>query len=90
MAAVWGPIGGYFAKHASVPLQAVPITDTASFAPLRFEFDIAMGLRKGEHPFREELNRILERRREDIHRLLDAYGECRGCRTRREECGTPR
>jgi mxaJ protein len=74
VAAVWGPIGAYFAKHASVPLEAVPITDTAGFAPLRFEFGIAMGVRKGEHAFRDELNRILERRREDIHRLLDAYG----------------
>ena len=74
VAAVWGPIGRYFAKHASVPLKAVPITDTAGFAPLRFEFGIAMGVRKGEHAFRDELNRILKRRREDIHRLLDAYG----------------
>ena len=74
VAAVWGPIGGYFAKHASVPLKAVPITDTAGFAPLRFEFGIAMGVRKGEHAFRNELNCILKRRREDIHWLLDAYG----------------
>jgi mxaJ protein len=74
VAAVWGPIGGYFAKQASVPLEAVPITDTAAFAPLRFEFGIAMGVRKGEHAFREELNTILQRRRHDIDRLLDAYG----------------
>jgi mxaJ protein len=74
VAAVWGPIGGYFAKHASVPLVTVPITDTAAFEPLRFEFAIAMGVRTGEHAFRDELNGILERRREDIHRVLDAYG----------------
>ena len=52
----------------------MPITDTAGFAPLRFEFGIAMGVRKGEHAFRNELNCILKRRREDIHWLLDAYG----------------
>lgn len=74
VAALWGPIGGYFAKHASAPLVAVPITETAGFAPLRFEFDIAMGVRQGEHAFRDELNGILERRREDIDRLLDQYG----------------
>jgi mxaJ protein len=74
VAAVWGPIGGYFAQHASVPLVTVPITDTAAFEPLRFEFAIAMGVRTGEHAFRDELNGILERRREDIHRVLDAYG----------------
>jgi hypothetical protein len=33
-----------------------------------------MGVRKGEHAFRDELNGILERRREDIHQLLQAYG----------------
>ena len=74
VAVVWGPIGGYFARHASVPLEAVPITDTAAFAPLRFEFGIAMGVRKGENAFRDELNAILKRRREDIHLLLDQYG----------------
>jgi mxaJ protein len=74
IAAVWGPFGGYFAKHASVPLAAVPITDTAAFAPLRFEFGMAMGVRKDDRALLEELNGIIERRREDIHALLDAYG----------------
>ena len=74
VAVVWGPIGGYFARHASVPLTAVPITDTAAFAPLRFEFSVAMGVRKGDHALREALDGILERRREDIEALLDRYG----------------
>lgn len=74
VAAVWGPFGGYFAKHAPVPLAAVPITDTADFAPLRFEFGMAMGVRKDDHALLEELNGIIERRREDIHALLDEYG----------------
>jgi quinoprotein dehydrogenase-associated probable ABC transporter substrate-binding protein len=74
LAMVWGPIGGYFARQASVPLTAVPITDTAAFAPLRFEFGVAMGVRKGDHALREELDGILERRREDLEALLDQYG----------------
>ena len=74
VAAVWGPFGGYFAKHAPVPLAAVPITDTAAFAPLRFEFGMAMGVRKDDRALLEELNEIVERRREDIHALLDEYG----------------
>ena len=74
VAAVWGPLGGYFAKQASVPLEAVPITDTAQFAPLRFEFGIAMGVRKGDLAFRDELDAVIERRRDDIDALLDAYG----------------
>lgn len=74
VAAVWGPLGGYFAKEARVPLAAVPITDTAAFAPLRFEFGVAMGVRKDDGALLDELNDIIERRREDIHALLDTYG----------------
>lgn len=74
VAAVWGPFGGYFAKEARVPLAAVPITDTAAFAPLRFEFGVAMGVRKDDGALLDELNDIIERRREDIHALLDTYG----------------
>jgi mxaJ protein len=74
VAAVWGPLGGYFARRASVPLAVVPITDTAGFAPQRFEFAIAMGVRKHDLALRDELNGVLERRREDIEAVLDAYG----------------
>lgn len=94
VAAVWGPIGGYFAKQASVPLEAVPITDTADFAPLRFEFGVAVGVRKGERAFRDQLSEILERRRDDIHALLDRYGvprvEVGGAETRRDVGEHPR
>jgi mxaJ protein len=74
VATVWGPFGGYFAQRAPVPLAAVPITDTAAFAPLRFEFGMAMGVRKDDRALLDELNRIIDRRREDIHALLDEYG----------------
>ncbi|HLT02514.1 MAG TPA: hypothetical protein VK001_10055, partial [Geminicoccaceae bacterium] len=74
LAAVWGPLGGYSARRAAVPLEVAPITDTADFAPLRFDFAIAMGVRQGEHAFRDQLNAILARRRADIDRLLEAYG----------------
>jgi hypothetical protein len=56
----------------------VPITDTAAFAPLRFEFGVAMGVRKDEPALLKELNEIIERRREDIHALLDEFRRARG------------
>jgi mxaJ protein len=89
VAAVWGPLGGYFAKHAPVPLAAVPITDTAAFAPLRFEFGIAMGVRKDDRALLDELNAITERRRDDIHSLLDAYGVPRVSKTTSAEQEAP-
>jgi quinoprotein dehydrogenase-associated probable ABC transporter substrate-binding protein len=89
VAAVWGPFGGYFAQHAPVPLAAVPITDTATFAPLRFEFGMAMGVRKDDRALLDELNRIIDRRREDIHALLDEYGVPRVASGSFEERGAP-
>jgi hypothetical protein len=48
VAAVWGPLGGYFSKSSPVPLSVTPMTGTARFAPLRFQFAIAMGVREGD------------------------------------------
>ena len=36
IAAVWGPLAGYFAQQSPVPLTLTPITETESFAPLIF------------------------------------------------------
>jgi mxaJ protein len=74
IAAVWGPLAGYFAKHARVPLTVSVITGTESFAPLLFEYDIGMGLRKGDHARRDQLNQIIERKRPEIGAILTEYG----------------
>lgn len=74
VAAVWGPLGGYFAKQSSSDLVTVPITDTEEFDQLSFSYSIAMGVRKDDKAFKNELNHILERNRERIHSLLDEYG----------------
>lgn len=74
VAAVWGPLGGYFTSRSGTSLTAVPIADAGEFTPMRFEFSIAMGVRKGETAFRNELNAILERENERIRMLLRDYG----------------
>lgn len=73
IAAAWGPLGGYFAARAPVPMTVAPITDTERFAPLRFTFDIAMAVRKGDDALRQELDDIIARRQPDIVALLQAY-----------------
>jgi mxaJ protein len=40
---------------------------------LRFEFGIAMGVRKEDAALRDELNRLLDRRREEINKILEEY-----------------
>ena len=73
VAAVWGPLAGYFASRDGAKLTVTPISDPDDFAPLRFQFDIAMGVRKGDAALKVQLNQVLERRRDEIERLLQSY-----------------
>jgi len=74
VAAVWGPLGGYFAKRSAVPLEVVPITDVKAFAPLAFRYEIAMGVRMGNDALKAQLNTIIAQRHAQITRILQDYG----------------
>lgn len=74
VAAVWGPLAGYFAKRSPVPLEVTSITGTAQFAPLIFQFDIAMGVRKGDDARRAALDDVIARHRAEIAAILSEYG----------------
>ena len=74
IAAVWGPLAGYFARESSVKVTVVPITDTERFAPLRFQFDIAIGVRKGDDKRREEFHQLISRNSVQIAEILDRFG----------------
>lgn len=74
VAAVWGPLGGYYAKKAAAPLKVSFVNDTASFAPAVFQYSIALGVRKGDATLKAQLNRILVQERPAIRNLLRRYG----------------
>jgi mxaJ protein len=74
IAAVWGPLAGYFAKQSPVPLVLTPITGTERFTPLRFQYDIAIGVRKNDHGLRAKLDDVLARKHNQITTLLESYG----------------
>ena len=74
VAAAWGPLAGYYAAHSDIPLHIEPIEETSADMPLVFQFPIAMGVRKGDFVLRNELNEIIQTRRDDIDRLLDSFG----------------
>jgi quinoprotein dehydrogenase-associated probable ABC transporter substrate-binding protein len=74
VAAAWGPLGGYFAKHSPVPLTVTPIEDYQRFAPQQFQFAISMGIRKGDHALRDQLNAFIDQHRPEITSLLRSYG----------------
>jgi mxaJ protein len=74
VAAVWGPLAGYWAKRSPVPLTVTPITQTGRFAPLVFRYAIAVGVRKGDIVLKDKLNAVLLRDRGAIRGILDTYG----------------
>jgi mxaJ protein len=74
IAAVWGPLAGYLARRSPVELTIAPITDTDRFAPLLFQFDIAIGVRKGDAQRRDELDRLIAQNSAQIAQILNEYG----------------
>lgn len=74
VAVVWGPLAGYFARRQPVPLDLVPVSPQIDLPFLPFVFDISMGVRRQDKDLKEELDRILERRKPGIDAILDAYG----------------
>jgi quinoprotein dehydrogenase-associated probable ABC transporter substrate-binding protein len=74
LAVVWGPLAGYFAKQQKPPLEIVPVSPQIDLPYLPFVFDISMGVRRGEDAFKEQLDQILTRRRNDIDKILTDYG----------------
>jgi mxaJ protein len=74
IAIIWGPFAGYFGRKQSTDLRIVPVTPEADGPDLPFVFDIAMGVRKGDQSLRQELDRVLHKRRDEIRRILTDYG----------------
>ena len=74
VAIAWGPLAGYFARRAAVPLRIVPVMPAADPPGVRQVFAIAVGVRKDDRELREQLDAALERRRPEVDAILDAYG----------------
>lgn len=74
LAAVWGPIGGYYAREAGVPMRVSPIVHTEAYLPQMFQFPIAMAVRQGDDDLRDRLDAFIRTHRDDIRSLLDGYG----------------
>jgi mxaJ protein len=72
VAFIWGPIAGYFARHAAnVPIVAIPLTPHPN---VQFEFDIAMATRFGEAAYKQRIDEAIERNRPQINAILAQYG----------------
>ena len=72
-AVVWGPLAGYFASRARVPLDVTAVTPSVDRFGLPFAFEIAMGVRPGAIAFRAQLDDLIDRRLTDLQSILRAY-----------------
>ncbi|MEO8716425.1 MAG: substrate-binding domain-containing protein [Acetobacteraceae bacterium] len=68
---LWGPIGGYFAKHAEKPLIVLPLLKEHG---VPMDFRISMGVRRSDQDWKRTLNRLIAENQDAINHLLIEYG----------------
>jgi quinoprotein dehydrogenase-associated probable ABC transporter substrate-binding protein len=68
---LWGPIGGYYAKHASAPLMVIPLVHEHAAT---MDFRISMGVRHSDQDWKRTLNRLIAENQDAINKLLISYG----------------
>jgi mxaJ protein len=71
-AVVWGPIAGYFAKRSTKPkMVLVPLPSEPG---VDFDYEIAMGVRRGEPEWKAKVEGLIDQNRDAIERILREYG----------------
>ncbi len=75
VAIIWGPIGGYYAKLAKVPMVVTPIPEyEKTDARGKEHWNISIGVRHGDKQRLEKIQEVLDHRQGDIMKILDDYG----------------
>jgi mxaJ protein len=72
VAAVWGPVAGYFSREENPPLVITPIA--SADGPLRMTFDISMGVRKADKTLGAEVQYALSALAPQVAAILSSYG----------------
>jgi mxaJ protein len=73
VAVAWGPMAAYFAAREPVALDVEPVEPKVDVPFLPLTFEIAMGVRREDGAFKDQLDEILKRLQPEIDRLLDEY-----------------
>ena len=73
VAAVWGPVAGYFAVREKPPLVVTAIAGNPE-ARLPMTFDIAMGVRRTDKALKTEVDSALSSLAPQIRTILASYG----------------
>jgi mxaJ protein len=74
VAIAWGPLAGYFAKRAAVPLALNPVEPMGEATGFPMAFGIAMGVRKGDEALGRDIAGALHRHADEIEELLTQFG----------------
>jgi mxaJ protein len=72
VAIMWGPIAGWFAKRVASP--AMKVVPLQSEPGVRFDFEMAMGVRYGEREWKEQVEKLIEAHRSDLQAALRDFG----------------
>lgn len=70
--ALWGPIGGYWAKQSEPPLTVVPLVNEKDGS--RMVYRITMGVRPADQNWKRTLNEVIRDNQDEINRILADYG----------------
>jgi len=72
VAIVWGPIAGYFAQRVKTP--ALAVVPMKSEPGVKFDYQMAMGVRYGEREWKQQIEGLIESKRSEIQAILKEYG----------------
>jgi quinoprotein dehydrogenase-associated probable ABC transporter substrate-binding protein len=68
---LWGPVGGYYAERAGVPLKLVPLVKEKA-GPTTI-YGITMGVRPNEPQWKHTINKLIAENQSEINLILDGY-----------------
>jgi mxaJ protein len=71
VAAVWGPVAGYYAGKMQPNLTVAPLTKEKVS---RMTYRITMGVRPSDQEWKRQLNRVISENQAEINHLLQSYG----------------
>jgi mxaJ protein len=68
---LWGPVGGYYAQRASVPLTLLPLVkENAGPSTI---YGITFGLRPNDPQWKHQINKLIAENEHDIDEILQGY-----------------
>jgi len=72
VAAVWGPLAGYYKAIKQAPLTIQPVNLMDDYVPL--QFDMALAVRRSDHDLQQRLEQAMHEQRNALHAILTEFG----------------